>query len=71
MVFDYTENKSKSLLESFSVNNAKTQINESGSYDSDLALSNGILMVTILEGLKATGLIDDYSEIADQVKASV
>ena len=56
------ETNKKSLFEMLCINDAKVQIQESGDYNSELAVSNGILMLTILEALKTTGLVDTVKE---------
>jgi hypothetical protein len=64
----FKENKDISLLEMFALNDAKSQINENGDYSSELALSNGILMITIMESLKASGLVDVDASRIDSIK---
>ena len=63
-----TENKTQSLLEMFAINDAKVQIQESGDYNSELALANSVLMLTILEALDVSGIVDVNLDKRQEIK---
>lgn len=63
------EKNEKTLFESLCFNNAKYQIQESGNYDSQLAVANGILTLTVLESLKETGFLTSNVHEKNIIKA--
>lgn len=61
------EKEKSGLLESLTINEAKKIISEGKEYNSDLALANSILYLTVLEALSTTNLIslteEDFKKI--------
>lgn len=53
-----TESYAQGIIESITLNEAKIMLEETGTYNSDLALANAIKFVTILETFGATDLIE-------------
>ena len=64
----YKEENSVTLFEMLCANDAKVQIQESGEYNSELAVSNGILSLTILEALNAAGLVKEENQTNAKIK---